>query len=45
MSKLILMLPTFVAPTGIMLKNPCFHLPRRATRSFNTKRLCNLLAI
>lgn len=39
------MLPTLVAPTGIMLKNPYFHLPRRATRSFKTKRLCNLLAM
>ena len=44
-SKLTLILPTFVAPTGTMLKNPYFHLPRRATRSLRTKRLCNLLAI
>lgn len=30
LSKLTTMLPTLVAPTGTMLKKPCFHRPRTA---------------
>lgn len=44
-SKLILMLPTFVAPTGTMLKKPCFHRPSSATRSFSTNRFSSRFAI
>ena len=43
-SKLILMLPTFVAPTGIMLKNPCLHRPSMATRSLRTNRFSRRFA-
>src|SRR6266702_279447 len=32
------MLPTFVAPTGTMPKNPCRQRPRSATRSLSTNR-------
>lgn len=44
-SKLILMLPTFVAPTGTIPKKPCFHRPRSATRSFSTKRFSSRFAM
>ena len=44
-SKLTLMEPTLVAPTGTIEKNPCLHLPRRATRSFRTKRFAMRFAI
>lgn len=44
-SKLILMLPTLVAPTGTMLKKPYRHRPSIATRSLSTKRFCNRLAM
>jgi hypothetical protein len=37
-SKLIFMLPTLVAPTGTMPKEPCCHCPSSATRSFDTNR-------
>ncbi|KAH3687247.1 hypothetical protein WICPIJ_001763 [Wickerhamomyces pijperi] len=43
LSKLTLILPTFVAPTGIMEKKPYFQYPKRATLSFNTKSLFNVL--
>lgn len=39
LSKLTTIDPTLVAPTGIMLKNPCFQRPSSATRSLRTKRL------
>lgn len=39
------MLPTLVAPTGIIEKKPWRHRPRRATRSLRTKRSWSLLAI
>lgn len=44
-SKLILMLPTLVAPTGTMPKNPYFHLPSSATRSFSTNTSDSLFTI
>ena len=31
-----------VAPTALMLKKPCGHLPRSTTRSLNTKRFCTM---
>lgn len=31
--------PTFVAPTAVIEKNPNFHDPSKATRSFSTNRL------
>src|SRR5882762_3369265 len=37
-SKLILMLPTLVAPTGTIEKNPYFQRPSNATRSLRTNR-------
>lgn len=43
LSKLTLMLPTFVAPTGTMPKKPYRQRPSNATRSLRTKRLANRL--
>ena len=45
LSKLTLMLPTFVAPTGTMPKNPYRHRPNNATRSFKTNRFARRLAM
>ena len=44
-SKFTLMLPTFVAPTGTILKKPYRHRPRSATRSLSTNRFWSRLAI
>lgn len=45
LSKLILMLPTLVAPTGTMPKKPNFQRPSKATRSFRTNKFSNRFAI
>lgn len=44
-SKLTLILPTLVAPTGTIPKKPCRHRPRSATRSLSTNRFWRRLAI
>ena len=45
LSKLMFILPTFVAPTGTMPKNPCLQRPRSATRSLSTNKFSKRLAM
>src|SRR5579862_9462688 len=44
-SKLILIDPTFVAPTGTIAKEPYRHLPSKTMRSFSTKRFSRSLTM